>query len=203
MTILTAITRIYVRINTQGRLHPDDYALLVALGLYLTLAGLYMADIPYMYAFLDFTSGQTAFSAATEHDFYEMMMFNFAVTPMYWAILWAVKISLMLFFRRVVRNTNWMRAWWIILVVTCLAFVGCLVSQFLSCDSIADFTVLGENATGSYPLGLANADGEPGACVKARNTRAQLISLYFSFAADVLTDLASKSYLSIPSTACG
>nr|POF11074.1 hypothetical protein CFP56_75593 [Quercus suber] len=147
VTTLTTAIRVYVRFKNQQGLFADDYAILVALALYISLAGLYIADIPSMFGFLDFTSGKTPFSVTVEEDFHQMMMYNFAVTPLYWAVLWAVKISLLLFFRRIVERTKWMRVWWSILVVTVLAFAGCLITQFLSCDSIADFTVLADVVT--------------------------------------------------------
>lgn len=100
-----------------------------------------------------------------------MMRFNFAVTLFFWTVLWSVKFSLLLFFRRVILHTDWLKAWWAICIFTVLTYVGCVISQFMSCDNIHDFTVLGK-------------------CSQPRNTRAQIISLYYSFSADVITDFA-------------
>lgn len=99
------------------------------------------------------------------------MQINFAVTIFLWVVLWSVKASLLLFFRRIIKWTNWMRAWWIIVAFTSLSFIGCVISQYTSCDSVDEFTVLG-------------------ACNSPQETKAQLASLYYSFAADVLTELA-------------
>lgn len=165
--------RAYVRIAKQGRLHEDDFALFFGLATYITLCALYLADIPYLYSVMEWLSGHRALSPEVVADYTQMMKYNWAVTLFFWAVLWSVKISLLLFFRRVILNTNFIRAWWVILVFTILTFIGCVISQFTSCDSISDFTKLG-------------------ACVSPQEQRAQIISLYYSFAVDVLTDILSK-----------
>lgn len=133
-----------MRVSRQQHLHSDDFTLFLGVALYYALAGLYIADIPYLYTFLGYTSGHASFTSEIPEAYTHMMMINFAVTPLFWAVLWAVKLSLLLFFRRVVQNTPLMKAWCVVLAVTILTFIGCLVSQFTSCNSIADFTVLGE-----------------------------------------------------------
>ena len=54
---------------------------------------------------------------------------------------------------------------------TGLTFIGCIVTMFTSCDSINGFMVIGQ-------------------CISPQNQRAQIISLYFSFTADVVTEIA-------------
>jgi hypothetical protein len=173
VTVLATCLRIYVRLSKQRRLYSDDYALLVAVGFYWALVSLYIVDLPYLYAFYAFLAGKSSTQADVADQYRHMMMISFVVTALLWAVLWSVKISLLLFFRRVIQGTTWIRAWWIILGVVVTTFVGFIVSELLSCDTIADFTVLG-------------------ACVSAKNQRAQIISLYYSFTADVVTEAAGK-----------
>ena len=135
--------RIFVRITRQSRLHADDYVFLLGVALYFTLAALYIADLPHLYAFLDYTSGEVAFQPEVLDQYAAMMKINFAVTSFFWAVLWCVKASLLLFFRRIIKYTNWMYAWWIIAAFTTLTFVGCIISQATSCDSVHDFITLG------------------------------------------------------------
>ncbi|CAK4034242.1 Hypothetical predicted protein [Lecanosticta acicola] len=176
-TTLITLLRVYVRITRQNRLREDDFALFVAVALYITMAALYIADLPYLYTVMDWLEGTTPtvdlrFIAAS---YTQMMKFNWAVTLFYWAVLWSVKLSLLLFFRRVISQIKrWMRAWWCILAFTLVSFCGCVVSQITSCDTPHDFTVLGK-------------------CAAPRNARAQITSLYYSYAADVLTDLLSMN----------
>ncbi|KAF2170535.1 hypothetical protein M409DRAFT_64236 [Zasmidium cellare ATCC 36951] len=175
VTSVVGALRAYVRIAKQGRLHEDDLALFFGLALYITLCALYIADIPYLYSVMGWLSGHTQLSQKIVADYTQMMRYNYAVTMFFWAVLWSVKISLLLFFRRVILNTNFIRAWWVILAFTILTFIGCVISQFTSCDSIHDFTRLG-------------------ACSSPRNQRAQIISLYYSFAVDVLTDILIMAF---------
>ena len=144
MTILTTTARIYVRFKKQRGLHADDFALFVSVVLYITMCALYIVDLPYLYAVLDYTSGQVAITPELPHMYAEMMKINYAVTPLFWAVLWSVKVSLLLFFRRVIQYTAWLRIWWVIFIFTTLTFVGCLVSQLLSCYSLKSFTTLGK-----------------------------------------------------------
>ena len=163
--------RIYVGVTRQRHLHPDDYALFVAVALYTALAALYIIDLPYLYGFLDYTAGIQPFTPDLPTTLRNIMMINFAVTPLFWVVLWSVKLSLLLFFKRIISRTALIGGWWAVLAFTIVTFLGCIVSEFTSCDTIRDFTI-------------------SGACVSLREQRAQLASLYYSFAADVVTELA-------------
>lgn len=144
MTVTITIIRVLIRLRKQSRLFADDYALFVGVAIYVAMAVLYIVDLPYLYAFLDYTSGKVELDAEIIDAYASMMKFNFAVTSFFWAVLWSVKASLLLFFRRIIKWTDWMRVWWIIVIFTGLTFVGCIISEFTSCDSIQDFTMLGE-----------------------------------------------------------
>jgi hypothetical protein len=143
VVVTITLLRTYVRISRQGRLHADDYVFFAGVALYIAMAALYIADLPHLYAFLDYTSGEVEFQPELLGEYAAMMRINFSVTSFFWAVLWAVKASLLLFFRRIIKYTNWMRAWWIIAAFTALTFVGCIISQALSCDSVHDFITLG------------------------------------------------------------
>lgn len=137
------------------------------------MASLYIVDLPYLYTLMDWLEHPSAPTQQIVWSYTMMMRLNWAVTLFFWAALWCVKLSLLLFFRRVISQIrHWMRAWWFILGFTVVTFLGCVISQITSCDSPEDFTVLGK-------------------CASARNQRAQVISLYYSYAADVLTDMLS------------
>jgi lysylphosphatidylglycerol synthetase-like protein (DUF2156 family) len=63
---------------------------------------------------------------------------------LFYTCLWTVKLSLLLFFRRVVglqarAHKTW---WYCILVVTCLTWMGCIVANDWGCssNSFADLT---------------------------------------------------------------
>ena len=143
MTSIITIARVFIRISKQGRLSADDFVLFLAVAVYFTMTALYIADMQHMYPFLAYTAGEVEYSDDISVQYSAMMRYNFGVTCFFWTILWAVKASLLLFFRRIIKYTDWMRVWWGIVIFTALTYVGCIISQFTSCDTIHDFTTLG------------------------------------------------------------
>lgn len=141
-TVVTA-ARLYVRFKRHRKLLPDDYAHLLAVALYYTLCGLYVGDSRSMYSFLDYTSGDKPFDTSVPTAYTHMLRYNFAVTTLFWAVLWAVKLNLLLLFWKLLRDTGKKWCFWIVTATTFVTFVGCIISQYLSCDSLAEFTVLG------------------------------------------------------------
>jgi len=147
VTTITTVTRIYVRIKKQRRLHEDDFVLFTAVALYFALAILYIIDLPYLYRFLDYASGKAPFQPSLVETYDHMMRISFAVTALFWAVLWTVKLSLLLFFRRVLHAMPLeavKKMWWFVLALTIVTFIGCLVSEFCSCNELKDFTTLGK-----------------------------------------------------------
>ena len=91
MTACVTALRIFVRLTRQRSLYADDYALFVAVAFYFAICGLYIADLPYLYAFMDVTGGKIAPTASLPTDYAHMMRINFAVTSFFWVVLWSVK----------------------------------------------------------------------------------------------------------------
>ncbi|KAL8772551.1 MAG: hypothetical protein Q9209_002212 [Squamulea sp. 1 TL-2023] len=98
----------------------------------------------------------------------------FPNTLLLWTTLWLVKFALLLQCRRLIdRRPNYIIIWWIIVALTSLFYIGCVVTEFTSCRSLrAWFTV--------------------GQCWTARDARASVVSLFYSFAVDVFTNLMSE-----------
>lgn len=141
-SLITAV-RYHVRIRRHKRLLSDDYAHLAAVIFYWSLCALYIGDRGPMYRFIAVTSGNAPPSAHTPADFMGMMRYNFVVTSFFWAVLWSVKLNLLLLFRKLLRDTGKMLWWWIVFIFTILTFMGCIISEATSCDSYHDFLTLG------------------------------------------------------------
>ena len=100
----------------------------------------------------------------------------FATTLLLWFILWSVKFAFLMLYRRLFSGIKfYVRLWWLVVVFCGITLVGCVVTNFTSCQSMSAWF-------------------NPGACSTPRDVKAQTISLYFSFAVDVITDLMSMSY---------
>lgn len=139
---ITAV-RYHVRLRRHKRLLSDDYAHLAAVIFYVSLCGMYIGDSGPMYRFIAVTSGEAPPTARLSKDFQGMMRYNFAVTSFFWAVLWSVKLNLLLLFRKLLRDTGKMLWWWIVSVITLLTFIGCIISEATSCDSYHAFVTLG------------------------------------------------------------
>lgn len=110
---------------------------------------------------------------AMKTDIYSMLREFFAVQLFFWLTLWAVKCSLLFMFQKLTTGIrSYTRIWWGVVVFTVLTFVGCVVSQFTSCSSMHAWFSAGE-------------------CSTPRDAVAKSASLWYSLAADLLTDLMS------------
>ncbi|KAL8846136.1 MAG: hypothetical protein Q9221_008753 [Calogaya cf. arnoldii] len=95
----------------------------------------------------------------------------FPNTLLLWTTLWLVKFALLLHCRRLIdRRPHYIAAWWIIVGVTSLFYVGCVVTEFTSCRSLHAWFTFGQ-------------------CWTDRDARASVVSLFYAFAVDILTDL--------------
>src|SRR2546430_16285276 len=62
---------------------------------------------------------------------------QFGIILLFWSNLWAVKLSFMFFFRRLFEGAaNWMWYWWTVLAFIIGSYIGCWVTQLLSCAPI-------------------------------------------------------------------
>ena len=134
-----------IRLWLQRKLSIDDYILYFALVVHISLCSLYIADLPYLYRFFSVASGEKKPYPRLADDYRMMMKISFAVTAFFWTTLWAVKFSILFFFRKVMIGTAQMKRWWFVCVFTAACFVGCIISEFTSCETLAAFTRLGIN----------------------------------------------------------
>lgn len=127
----------------------------MAVAAYYTLCALYLADLEPMYMFMAFASGDRKITAETmpiaAKAFDHMMLFNWGVNIVFWVVLWSVKFTLLLLFRKLLKDTGkWLYwCWWAVAFFTFCMFWGCFGSQFRSCDSIGQFRELGKKSQDS------------------------------------------------------
>ena len=54
---------------------------------------------------------------------------QFALTYLYWSCLWAVKACFLAFYHRLTKNLKYCRqAWWTIVVITLLSYIGAMIT---------------------------------------------------------------------------
>jgi hypothetical protein len=133
------VSRIAVRFKTSNRLFLDDgFALLAILCLCANGVVVTMM-LPTMYVTIKMAKMGSKREAPPFDAFKSLTFFlkmQFAQTFIYWTCLWAVKASFLAFFKRLTTNLKGhIIAWWIIVAITALGYVGSVISYPVSCAS--------------------------------------------------------------------
>ncbi|CRG88435.1 hypothetical protein PISL3812_05465 [Talaromyces islandicus] len=154
----------------KGGFQTEDVLVMLSWVFFIALAVMYIVVTPPLYR-VDKAIGTGALYPTMEEDALLMIKIFFANTMVFWVVLWSVKLSLLFLYRRLFEGLpGQMRWWWGVFLFTVVTLIGCIISNFTSCQNMhAWFT--------------------PGLCSTHRDITAQLASLYFSFAVDVLTDI--------------
>lgn len=148
----------------------------LALVSFIITVALYFATIDTFFKITAISEGQAQPYAKLPEDLVVMLKEFFVVQFFFWLTLWAVKWSLLFMFKRLTKGLPlYTQIWWGVLIYSVLVFIGCCISNFTSCSSMKAWFTAGECST------------------SARDARAKEISLWFSLAADLSTDLLSMS----------
>ena len=68
----------------------------------------------------------------------QFLKFQFAASMIFWTCVWSVKASFLAFFKRLTTNVKGhYAAWWVILVITVLAYIGCVITYPVSCSDFS------------------------------------------------------------------
>jgi len=149
----------------------EDCFMYLALVSFAIMTALYLATIPTFFNLAAITEGRMMPYPSLPDDLVVMLKEFFVVQFFFWLTLWAVKWSLLFMFRRLTDGIHFFnKIWWAIFVFSVLTFIGCCISNFTSCSSMKAWFTAGE-------------------CMTPRDARAKNISLWFSLAADLSTDL--------------
>lgn len=149
----------------------EDVCVLLALAAFIGMVGIYLYCIPILFTTEAIAAGTQQPYPGLENDLTNMLHGFFAVQMIFWLSLWSVKMSLLFMFRKLTMGLpEYNYVWLGIMIFTVLSFVGCIISNFTSCSSMHAWFTAGE-------------------CNTAADARAKNISLYYSLAVDLLTDM--------------
>lgn len=152
----------------------EDIFMYLALVSFILTVALYYSTIDTFFRVTALSEGREKPWATLNDDLVLMLKEFFVVQFFFWLTLWAVKWSLLFMFKRLTHGLPiYNQIWWAVLVYSVLVFIGCCISNFTSCSSMKAWFTAGECST------------------SARDARAKAISLWFSLAADLSTDLLS------------
>ncbi|KAJ3485602.1 hypothetical protein NLG97_g6778 [Lecanicillium saksenae] len=150
----------------------EDIFMYLALVAFILTVALYYATIDTFFKVTAISEGREQPYPKLAEDLVLMLKEFFVVQFFFWLTLWAVKWSLLFMFKRLTEGLPlYTQIWWGVLVYSVLVFIGCCISNFTSCSSMKAWFTAGACST------------------SARDARAKEISLWFSLAADLSTDL--------------
>ncbi|KAK0251910.1 hypothetical protein LTR91_006460 [Friedmanniomyces endolithicus] len=167
IALIFVLARIGTRLYVFRRIHMDDGFAILALVVLIANGAVMTAMAPSMYELLAVSVGREIPTPAVMMRVSFYLKCQLASTILFWSCLWSVKASFLAFFRQLSEGLLWpRRAWWAVTIVTLMSFLGSIVTYPVSCTSF----VFGQ-------------------CQAPENISRSLISLRFSTAVDVITDV--------------
>ncbi|KIX97937.1 uncharacterized protein Z520_06015 [Fonsecaea multimorphosa CBS 102226] len=171
ITTVVFLARALVRVRQPKRFVAEDFFLLLAYLFFLSLTIMYIVLAPTMFRVTDATTGKIPIYPTILADSLFMIKIFFANTMIFWFTLYSVKFAFLCLYRRLMMGIPmYLKLWWAAVGFCVLTLIGCVITNFTSCHSMhAWFT--------------------PGLCTEKRDVDAQIASLYYAYAVDVLSDL--------------
>lgn len=143
LAIVFICARLVVRVKYMKRLLADDYFMLFALVLLVANAILHTLQTPHLYYL-----GLHPTGAEIEYHVLHYLCYEFAISGIFWTILWSVKGSFLALFWMVSDGLPvYRRAWWAVVVFACLAYLGCWVVLVYTCHPPSSYFKYGPGMT--------------------------------------------------------
>ncbi|KGO40834.1 hypothetical protein PEX2_075080 [Penicillium expansum] len=171
LTSLVVGTRFVGSIRSFKDLKAEDYLLIVAYIFFLELSILYIYISPVIFRIAAVGAGTIPPYAAISEEGLRLQTVFFVTTSSLWLCLWMIKFSLLAMYKRLLVGKKYLIAWWVIMGFCVLFIIGCILSSWLSCSSFHAWFTSGQ-------------------CNTPRDHRAAVISLYYAYGVDIVTDLA-------------
>ncbi|KAF9887200.1 hypothetical protein FE257_010454 [Aspergillus nanangensis] len=164
--VIFAAIRMFIRIKRMGRLLADDYFVLFALAVLITNAVLMTLQGPSMYyTALNPMGPDIAYHGTT------YVRYEFAIIGLFWTVLWSIKGSFLALYWMIIGVLPRYRWVWIgVTTFTIASYIVCWLLSALNCHPASNYFVLG-------------------GCSKPIDQRSAMITICFSTAVDILTDL--------------
>ncbi|KAJ5566588.1 hypothetical protein N7535_008226 [Penicillium sp. DV-2018c] len=187
--ILFTTARIAIRLIYIKRLLADDYFMLLALAFLVTNAVLQTLQAPHLFYLVLSTTGPDIVHHGLRYTYYE-----FAIIGLFWSVLWSVKASFLALFWMISEGLpRYRRVWWATIAFAVLAYIGCWIGSVYTCHPPSNYFKFG--MTGFIPPGFTTLFPNivAGKCTKSIDQTGSIISISYSTAVDILTDLLIMS----------
>ena len=196
MSLCFLIFSLYVKLRSFRRLYADDYLVTTAWTMLLAFAILWQVEVPILYEQYAVQTGTAPFTPAFIKKDTQLLRSVVAFTILFYSCLWAVKISLLLFFRRLGSKVTGHKIWWwSILIITILAWAACIGDINWKCTlgSYYWIWITCESASGLSSF----ANTSKAHCDSAASVRFEFNTLVANCVVDLVTDCLSM--LTLPS----
>lgn len=145
LAIVFVIMRSICRWHVCRRIATDDILVYFASALLLSMAVLYTLVTPTMFTLDAISTGKELPGPNLMSDAALYLKCQFAIICLFWTTLWAVKLSILMFYKNLFsRLPKQMTLWWWVLGMVLVLYLGCWGSQLASCAPISGYFVLGE-----------------------------------------------------------
>ena len=116
LTSSIVLARIGLNILKPKKLAASDYVVFLGFAFYVTKCALYITLSPYMQKVYAVVNGEISPYPELLHDQVVMTKMVFVAFCMFWAVLWSIKLSLLLLYRRLLVGIprRYSIVWWII-----------------------------------------------------------------------------------------
>jgi hypothetical protein len=174
IAFLLVILRTAIRFKFMPRLTMEDYWIFLALATLLTSCILQTIQLPSLYYMLAIITGTVPVSTDLISTVENYLRFEFAIMVLFWTVLWCVKASFLALYFKLFRELPiYRRVWCVLAAFTLCAYVGCWITLSTSCHPISNFFKFEQ-------------------CNSEKDIWASRMSVYYSTAIDIFTDLCSK-----------
>ncbi|KAL4866988.1 hypothetical protein BDV12DRAFT_198718 [Aspergillus spectabilis] len=164
--ILFTSFRLAIRFTRLKRLLADDYLILLALFFLIANAILQTLQAPHLYYI-----ALTPLSGDIVHHAVMYVHYMFVIIGLFWSVLWSVKAAFLALFWEITNNLpHYRRLWWGIVVFCFASYAGCWFASAFTCHPPSDYFRFAK-------------------CTKPIDQRGSIISISYSTAVDILSDL--------------
>jgi len=142
------VFRIFVRVRVFRKLFADDFLVIGAWLIMLTNAIIWQTQYKIVYQLYAFFAAGAFPDVAFLTRFEVFLKFQSAILILLYTCLWAVKLSFLIFFRRLELKLSGFRVWWwIVLGITIASWVSCVGDNQYDCETGDIERLFGERKT--------------------------------------------------------
>lgn len=129
------IFRLTVKIRSFHKIYSDDYLVIAAWVLLLGSAVLWQVEAPNLYELFAVTSGEKPLTSSFVARNIDLLRSLTPFALLFYSCLWTVKVSFLLFFRRLGLNVRGQKVWWwCVLVITLLTWAATIADHNYKCS---------------------------------------------------------------------